>query len=41
MSLTRLTKHLGKSYGMVNEYTCNRTQSNLDGLIENYRYIIS
>lgn len=29
-----LSKHLGKSYGMVNAYVCNRTQPSLDVLLQ-------
>ena len=29
-----LSKRLGKSYGMVNAYVCNRTQPSLDVLLQ-------
>ena len=29
-----LSKRLGKSYGMVNAYVCNRTQPSLDVLLD-------
>ena len=34
ISLMWLSKRLGKSYGMVNAYVCNRTQPSLDVLLQ-------
>lgn len=34
ISQTWLSKRLGKSYGMVNAYACNRIQPSLDVLLQ-------
>lgn len=34
ISQTWLAKRLGKSFGMVNAYACNRTQPSLDVLMQ-------
>ena len=34
ISQTWLAKRLGKSFGMVTEYACNRTQPSLDVLMQ-------